>query len=233
MLTESSVCSPAHVCTCASGHVDSRERQIYWPIDTCASFPISKIKTARCATSPIYNTTVQRPSKLSSLESLSNYPFKTIKTAIMGWFSDGQSLRAAFFSRSWTTTDHILVSDSDHVQSMQQFQPIDNKPELSHELIAGAAGYYAAGYYAAGKHEEHCEANAKDVCPTKVPFFQIFKMAEPAAENCFDRERVQRDAMSQPSLCSTSSTASRATNSTSRNHPVQDRSSLAGQDKDR
>ena len=39
---------------------------------------------------------------------------------------------------------------------MQQFQDFDNKPKLTHELIAGAAAYYAAG-----KYEEHCEANGK------------------------------------------------------------------------
>ena len=47
---------------------------------------------------------------------------------------------------------------------MQQFQQSDNKPELSHELIAGAAAYYAAG-----KYEEHCEANGKEYFPTDVP----------------------------------------------------------------
>ena len=47
---------------------------------------------------------------------------------------------------------------------MQQFQQTDNKPELSHELIAGAAAYYAAG-----KYEEHCEANGKEYFPTDVP----------------------------------------------------------------
>jgi hypothetical protein len=47
---------------------------------------------------------------------------------------------------------------------MQQFQQADNKPELSHELIAGAAAYYAAG-----KYEEHCEANGKEYLPTDVP----------------------------------------------------------------
>jgi hypothetical protein len=47
---------------------------------------------------------------------------------------------------------------------MQQFQQADNKPELSHELIAGAAAYYAAD-----KYEEHCEANGKEYLPTDVP----------------------------------------------------------------
>lgn len=44
---------------------------------------------------------------------------------------------------------------------MQQFQQADNKPELSHELVAGAAAYYAAG-----KYEQHCEANGKSTVPT-------------------------------------------------------------------
>jgi hypothetical protein len=48
---------------------------------------------------------------------------------------------------------------------MQQFQQADNKPELSHELVAGAAAYYAAG-----KYEQHCEANGKDVYSTEPPF---------------------------------------------------------------
>ena len=39
---------------------------------------------------------------------------------------------------------------------MQQFQDPDNQPKFTHELIAGAAAYYAAG-----KYEEHCEANGK------------------------------------------------------------------------
>ena len=47
---------------------------------------------------------------------------------------------------------------------MQQFQQADNKPELSHELIAGAAAYYAAD-----KYEEHCEANGKEYFPTNIP----------------------------------------------------------------
>lgn len=62
------------------------------------------------------------------------------------------------------TADHILCSDSDQAQSMQQFQQSDNKPELSHELIAGAAAYYAAD-----KYEEHCEANGKEYLLTDVP----------------------------------------------------------------
>jgi hypothetical protein len=48
---------------------------------------------------------------------------------------------------------------------MQQFQQADNKPELSHELVAGAAAYYAAD-----KYEEHCEANGKDTCSAKPPY---------------------------------------------------------------
>ena len=48
------------------------------------------------------------------------------------------------------------TEDSDQAQAMQQFQEPENKPKLSHELIAGAAAYYAAG-----KYEEHCEANGK------------------------------------------------------------------------
>jgi hypothetical protein len=44
---------------------------------------------------------------------------------------------------------------------MQQFQNADdeNKPKLSHEIVAGAAAYYAAD-----KYEEHCEANGKRAC---------------------------------------------------------------------
>lgn len=45
---------------------------------------------------------------------------------------------------------------------MQQFQQQDNndgdnKPKFTHELVAGAAAYYAAD-----KYEEHCEANGKN-----------------------------------------------------------------------
>lgn len=47
---------------------------------------------------------------------------------------------------------------------MQQFQQADNKPKLSHELVAGAAAYYAAG-----KYEEHCEANGKDTFVAYLP----------------------------------------------------------------
>jgi hypothetical protein len=50
---------------------------------------------------------------------------------------------------------------------MQQFQQSENKPELSHELIAGAGAYYAAD-----KYEEHCEANGKEYSPTDVPLFR-------------------------------------------------------------
>jgi hypothetical protein len=56
------------------------------------------------------------------------------------------------------------MPDSDQAQSMQQFQQADNKPELSHELIAGAAAYYAAD-----KYEEHCEANGKNTCAAPSP----------------------------------------------------------------
>ena len=59
-----------------------------------------------------------------------------------------------FLSRSRTMAD--CTEDSDQAQAMQQFQEPENKPKLSHELIAGAAAYYAAG-----KYEEHCEANGK------------------------------------------------------------------------
>ena len=48
---------------------------------------------------------------------------------------------------------------------MQQFQQTDNKPELSHELIAGAAAYYAAD-----KYEEHCAANGNDIILTSSTF---------------------------------------------------------------
>lgn len=48
---------------------------------------------------------------------------------------------------------------------MQQFQQSDNKPKLSHELIAGAAAYYAAD-----KYEEHCEANGKEYFPPTSPY---------------------------------------------------------------
>jgi hypothetical protein len=48
---------------------------------------------------------------------------------------------------------------------MQQFQQSDNKPKLSHELVAGAAAYYAANEY-----EKHCEANGKEYLLTSVPF---------------------------------------------------------------
>ncbi|MCJ1412030.1 hypothetical protein MMC19_006122 [Ptychographa xylographoides] len=90
-------------------------------------------------------------------------------------------------------------NDSDQAQSMQQFQQTDNKPELSHELIAGAAAYYAAD-----KYEEHCEANgqpashdeAKKIMAGFAGAF-VDREVEPRAENAFDRERVQRDASQQ------------------------------------
>ena len=75
----------------------------------------------------------------------------------------------SFFFISLATADHLFYSDSDQAQSMQQFQQSDNKPELSHELIAGAAAYYAAD-----KYEEHCEANGKEYFPTDVPLTQIY-----------------------------------------------------------
>jgi hypothetical protein len=80
----------------------------------------------------------------------------------MGWFSDGQSIQAAS-SNPGSQLTTLLYSDSDQAQSMQQFQQADNKPELSHELVAGAAAYYAAD-----KYEEHCEANGKDYSPIDV-----------------------------------------------------------------
>ena len=52
---------------------------------------------------------------------------------------------------------------------MQQFQQADNKPELSHELIAGAAAYYAAD-----KYEEHCEANGKEYFSHRRLLTQIY-----------------------------------------------------------
>jgi hypothetical protein len=75
----------------------------------------------------------------------------------------------SFFFRSLAIADHLFCSDSDQAQSMQQFQQTDNKPELSHELIAGAAAYYAAD-----KYEEHCEANGKEYRPSDAPLTQIY-----------------------------------------------------------
>lgn len=70
----------------------------------------------------------------------------------MGWFGDGQSSLKALFQGL------LLMNslDSDQAQANQQFQDEDNKPKLSHEIVAGAAAYYAAD-----KYEEHCEANGK------------------------------------------------------------------------
>jgi len=97
----------------------------------------------------------------------------------MGWFSD----------------------DSDQAQSMQQFQnqDPDNQPKLSHELVAGAAAYYAAD-----KYEEHCEANGQPASHDEAKKLMagfagafVDREVEPRAENAYDRERVQRDAVDQ------------------------------------
>jgi Protein of unknown function (DUF3759) len=83
---------------------------------------------------------------------------------------------------SRTMADHFLVPDSDQAQSMQQFRQADNKPELSHELIAGAAAYYAAD-----KYEEHCEANGKDYLLNEVPLprstFGILRVGSSPRQN--------------------------------------------------
>jgi hypothetical protein len=88
----------------------------------------------------------------------------------MGWFSDGQSLwqlrHRSVATEVFSITDHLRMPDSNQAQSMQQFKQDDNKPELTHELIAGAAAYYAAD-----KYEEHCEANGKNTYAAPSPKF--------------------------------------------------------------
>lgn len=67
-----------------------------------------------------------------------------------------------------------LSTDSDQAQNYQQIQDPDNQPEMTHELAAGGAAYFAAREY-----EKHCDENGK------LPTFLL-----PRAPNPWDSDSL-------------------------------------------